>query len=257
MHVPDVDVLMPIYRPNTTWLREAIASISEGPGLDFRLVVTLYPRDRDLEDLLGELDVEVLVVPIPSEANLPEALNAGLNECNADFVARLDQDDVNAPNRLKLQADTLRRDTSIAAVASSAALINVHGEVVGAMRPPSTSAQIERSLRWRCIIPHSSVMFRTEKVFRAGGYRGAAVGAEDYDLWLRLLQADRIVARPEQLISHRLHPNQMTKNYRIQRSARSLILESKLKLARVRGDSELNVYGRHSAWVGRQLLRNI
>jgi hypothetical protein len=59
------------------------------------------------------------------------------------------------------------------------------------------------------------VMFRTAVAQKAGCYRPAFEGAEDYDLWLRMAETAGIAILPEYLLQYRAHPASVTVRARL------------------------------------------
>jgi hypothetical protein len=57
------------------------------------------------------------------------------------------------------------------------------------------------------------VLARREALRAAGGYRAGFVGAEDYDLWLRLLPGARFAKLPTRLYAYRVHPRQISQQF--------------------------------------------
>jgi hypothetical protein len=207
-----------------------------------------------LEQTIRELTNSVVVIPAPTGGNLSDALNAGLAHCNAPYVARLDQDDIAEPTRLKLQCYELERDSKCAAIGSSATLIDESGSVTGVRDVPTTATAVLRRMRWRNAIIHSSVTFRFEYVRRIGGYLPAAVNVEDYELWLRVLQQGSIRAVGERLIRYRIHSEQMTHHFTMTKSAAKAVSTARTEFARAQQESVTVARARQFAWAARQRL---
>lgn len=112
------------------------------------------------------------------------ASQAGLETIKADFVARLDADDVAKSERFEKQAIFLQAHPEVAAVGTA---------VEEFEREPGDSGKI-RSLpedprkyaKWNSPLNNPSVMVRTAAVKGVGGYRDVH-HMEDYDLFARLL----------------------------------------------------------------------
>jgi hypothetical protein len=84
---------------------------------------------------------------------------------------------------------------------------------------------------------HPSVMFRKHVVLAAGGYSLAARHAEDYDLWLRLSDHHKIANLLEQLVSYRMHRNQVSiKNLPTQHAVAQDCRREALQRRRSRGE---------------------
>jgi glycosyltransferase involved in cell wall biosynthesis len=140
-----------------------------------------------------------------------DALNTGLAESRARFVARMDVDDLCEPDRLSLQYEMLRRNDDICLVSCLVEPMHENrlspgmGEYLHWVNQSVTHDQIIRDLFIESPLPHPSVMFRKESVLRAGGYRDYD-GPEDYDLWLRLaLEGGRFAKVPKPLLIWRIH----------------------------------------------------
>ena len=58
---------------------------------------------------------------------------------------------------------------------------------------------------------HPSVMYRRSAIIQLGGYRNEFNGAEDYDLWLRMMFVGKIVNMNEHLTYYRIWANQVTR----------------------------------------------
>jgi hypothetical protein len=56
-----------------------------------------------------------------------------------------------------------------------------------------------------CVLAHSSVMLRADTLRKAGGYRPFFYSTQDYDLWLRLADTEKLAVLPEILLRYRLH----------------------------------------------------
>ena len=58
------------------------------------------------------------VFEIPKQIFLADVLNIGLSKCKYEFIARVDADDINLPDRFKIQIDKIQKD-KIDIIASS------------------------------------------------------------------------------------------------------------------------------------------
>jgi hypothetical protein len=122
---------------------------------------------------------------------LVAALEAGLAAATGDLVARLDADDVCAPERLARQRAYLESYPEVGLVASR---VTFGGAAAGYARYVDwtndllTHEAIALARFVESPLVHPSVMFRRGLLERWGGYRDGAF-PEDYELWLRWLEA--------------------------------------------------------------------
>lgn len=253
--LPDIDVLLPVRDPHVPWLREAVASIERQEDVKCHLVIVLHPDDADLEATLRDASIPTTLVWAPAAGNLSDALNVGLGECRAPFIARMDQDDIAEPQRLMRQLRELVSNPTCVAVGSDALLIDGNDVAVGIRRLPKDADSILKRSRWRSAIMHPTVMLRRDVVLDLGGYSPTAANVEDYDLWLRLLTRGSIQSINEPLLQYRLHGAQMTRTKRISAGAARATKESRIQLARTRNESMVMAHIRHQLWLIRQRLK--
>ncbi|MGB6744181.1 MAG: glycosyltransferase, partial [Terracidiphilus sp.] len=133
------------------------------------------------------------VLPIVSlrllaHAGLGLALREGLNACRGELVARMDADDICAPERFARQLDFLESNPQVDVAGSAIAEFNEDCSVVRSIRRlPTGSQELLRFAQYRNPLNHMTVMFRRRAVLDAGSYQACA-GFEDYHLWVRMLR---------------------------------------------------------------------
>jgi glycosyltransferase involved in cell wall biosynthesis len=202
---PLVTVLMSVHdgRP---YLAAAVESILRQSLDDFEFLITDdASADGSADDLAQLADPRVRLVRNPENLGLTRSLNNGLGMATGKYVARMDADDVAAPQRLARQAAFLDGHADVGVVGSSRVLINEAGEVVA----HAPAVETDLRIRWKCLLgnpfAHPAVMLRRE-VLEAHGLRYDETfrTAQDYDLWSRLLAVTRGHNLPDALLSYRL-----------------------------------------------------
>ncbi|MHB8398576.1 MAG: glycosyltransferase [Candidatus Limnocylindrales bacterium] len=167
-------------------------------------------QERTIEEVAarhGEIDWRV--VRLSTNVGLGPALNAGLAECREPYVARMDSDDVSVPDRLAAQWTFLRSHPEVDLLAGwQAEFYDDPERVLRIKTTPEGHDAIVRSLIWRCVISHPTIMFRREAVSKLGGYRPIRF-LEDYDLYMRLIAGGgHIHALQRPLVKVRTSPSQ-------------------------------------------------
>jgi glycosyl transferase family 2 len=216
--MPRVAVLLPA-RDAAATVRAAAVSILRQTERDLALVcVDDGSTDATPEVLasLAERDRRVAVLRGPGRGIAP-ALSAGLARCDAEVVARMDADDVAHPARLALQLEALAADPALVAVGSRVRLFprrHVRGGMAryAAWLNGLTSADdVERDLLVESPIVHPAAAIRRRALEGAGGWRDGPF-PEDYDLWLRLVEAGgRLANVPRLLLGWRESPGRLTR----------------------------------------------
>jgi glycosyltransferase involved in cell wall biosynthesis len=107
---PKVSCLLPVYN-GEQFIEEAVRSLLAQTLKNFELVVVDDGSTDSTPRKLAALNAEDQRLRILRQANggIVAALNAGLGLCRAGYIARMDADDVAAPDRFEFQADYLDR----------------------------------------------------------------------------------------------------------------------------------------------------
>lgn len=250
----DVDVLLPVRRPSP-WLGEALASLDAQTLVAWRGVLVVHGGFEELPHLLAGREERWKVVRANDSSRLAQVLNAGLESCSAEFVARMDSDDVCHPRRLELQVSRLLEEPKVALIGTSAELIDEGGELIGQRGTERSPKELRSFMRWRNALIHPSVMFRRSVVQGLGGYNEHANGVEDYELWLRIMRDADACCMGESLLRYRLHEGQVSYRPEIPRAARKSVSEARLIMARAHQESGSAARARQAVWTTRQLAR--
>jgi len=206
---PSVSVVLPV-RDGERFLGEALASVLGQTLADLELIVVDDgSRDGSLELARGCVDKRVRVLR-QDRLGLVQALNRGVGEARARYVARMDADDVSESTRLERQVELLERCPRAAMAATWCTIVDSEGRELREEVLPCRHDDLVRRLLLRNPFQHGSVMLRREALERVGGYRSDYGANEDYDLWRRLAQSFELSCVPAALYRYRLHPLAVT-----------------------------------------------
>ena len=204
---PRVSIVLPV-RNGAGTVDRAIRSVVGQTWIDWELVVV---DDGSTDGTVGmvhgwsKMDPRVRLIAAPA-TGLVAALIRGVSESRGELVARMDSDDEMKPERLAQQVAYLATHETVELVscgvefggdreahAGYAAHVDWLNSVV-------TSVQIMCARFVESPLAHPSVMWRREVWAEHGGYRDGEF-PEDYELWLRWLDAGvRIAKVPEVLM---------------------------------------------------------
>lgn len=213
MTTPAVTFLMTVHN-GMPYLPETVESALAQSFADFRLVIIdNASTDGTAAYLAGLTDRRVRLGYDPTPGGRTVALNRGLAGIDTEFTAVLDADDLAAPRRLERQVAFLRANPDTALVGSDIRYINRRSEVVGSQRYPARHEELLADLPLRNPFAHSACAFRTAEARAVGGYPEEYAWAQDFGLWLALLQRGcRVANIPEFLADIRIHPAQTTRD---------------------------------------------
>jgi hypothetical protein len=199
-----VSVVMAVYN-GERFLRQAVDSILSQTHTDFEfIIIDDGSTDGTAEIVSGYADPRLRVLT-QQNMGLVKSLNRGVGMARGAYIARMDADDISLARRLELQVQSLDAHPRVGALGTGAVEIDEKDRVTRRHDHHTDSQAIERALlEGNTPLCHGSVMFRKACFENVGGYRERFRHAEDYDLWLRMIERYDIDNLPEILYQHRL-----------------------------------------------------
>jgi glycosyltransferase involved in cell wall biosynthesis len=212
---PTVSILLPVFNAAQT-LALSLKSIRRQTLTDWECILV----DDGSTD--GSIEIARAVAASDSRFNviqrdhsgLIESLNAGIDQCSARLVARMDSDDWMRRERLELQTHALD-DASIEIAGTHVRTFPRSGLGTGSreyeawLNSIRSPADVYRDRFIECALAHPSWMLRRATLERER-YRDRG-WPEDYDLLLRLLEkGPHATVVPRRLLSWRQHPGRLS-----------------------------------------------
>lgn len=198
---PSVSIVMVNYN-REPFIGAAIESVWAQTVSDWELIlVENGSTDHSLRTIERWIKDEprVRLLTLPRRVAIPVAANLGIRETTADFIARLDSDDIWVSNHLKTQLDWLELEEQlrVGVCGAQCQLIDVKGDIIGAKRFPITDSECRRALWYRNPFCHSAVLIRKRALAQLGLYDENFPIASDLELWMRLSQSFQLHNLPE------------------------------------------------------------
>jgi hypothetical protein len=208
---PTVTWLLPV-RNGMPFLPDTLASLAAQTRSDFEVLAWDNGSTDGSEEMLREWIPSRLPgrVVTGRVLDLGACLAAMVEETSTEFCARIDADDVCAPERLERQLDFLARHPDVVLVGAQVRRLGADG-VVGDRHyeMPCRHEDILLRLMREWAVWHPTVVFRRAAVLAAGNYKDERP-VEDYGLWLRLARVGRLANLPECLVDYRVHEQSIT-----------------------------------------------
>ncbi len=191
-------LLMAIYKnDNADFLRAALDSVVANSVQPSQVVVVKdgpvpVQLDNVLQSFSSQLPMEI--VALPFNQGLGPALNAGLQSCREEWVARFDSDDICCPDRFQQQLDYIAGHPETSLLGGQILEFeSTPNQVYASRNVPLKFDDICRFAKKRNPINHMTAMFRKSDVIKAGSYQDDLL-YEDYGLWIRMLMNNCVVA---------------------------------------------------------------
>ena len=217
---PAISILLPFYQAAGT-LEAAISSILRQSFGDWELLLIDNNADSATAAIARQyqlLDSRIKVIEEPQQG-IAFALNKGLQEAKAPFIARQDADDLSHPERLEKQLQYLKEHPAIGVLSCCCHFASSLKKAAGYAHFVQWQNSIlspEDHFKNRFVespVAHPSIMFRKELIDRWGGYSTKAV-PEDYELWLRWMSKGVHFAKlPDSLLHWQDHPLRLSRTH--------------------------------------------
>ena len=233
--LPAISVLLPVWNGlrngSEMFLKMAVESILDQTFPDFEFIIVDDGSTDGTPEVLrryASSDKRIKVIRMPSNGGIVSALNRGLAECKAPYVARQDADDISTVTRLEVQKKFMDDRPQTAMCGTAMFVINEEGKLVMHVNDrPCNYAVIKEFLKHGTPFVHGSVTFRKDVVLGLGGYSSDLrfQHAEDYELWVRMAKGHVIENIPgATLYFHRNHASKISEIYKGQQETASKLI---------------------------------
>ncbi len=204
---PKLSVLMCVFN-GEHFLREAVESVLAQDFSDFEFIIIDDGSTDGTAAILNAFDdPRIRITHNGSNLGLINALNLGLEMARGEFIGRMDADDICQPDRFQKQLALLEDNPEIGCCGS---WLRVIGEST-LYKFPLTHEAIKAALLEYNPMAHPSIVFRSKLIQEAGlSYDLRFPGAEDYELWSRIIFLTGFANISEPLLLYRRHDQQVT-----------------------------------------------
>lgn len=210
MKNPKVTVLTSVYN-GEKYLQEAIDSILGQTFKDFEfLIVNDGSTDKTAEILKSYKDVRIKIVNNEKNIGLTKSLNKGLKLARGKYIARQDADDISLSTRFEEELKFFDKNSNVALVGTDYFLINEKDEIIHRVNCFTENSKLKEKLLEGNQFGHGSIMFKKECIDKVGAYREEFEFAQDFDFYLRIVEAYDIANIPEPLYKWRININSVS-----------------------------------------------
>ena len=208
--IPEVSVVIPTRNRWGLLSRSGLAAALVQKDVDLEIIVVDDGSTDETPVRLAALDnPRVRVIRHDQRQGVARARNRGVAEAQSEWVAFLDDDDLWSPDKLRRQLD-LATTSSAGFVYGAAVVLDDRRKVLKLLASPKPKELAGRLTRAN-IVPggQSNVMARTDVVRQLGGFDERLSLIADWDMWIRLANAERAAASVDVLVGYVLHGEAM------------------------------------------------
>ncbi len=205
---PLISVLMPVYDPNSGWLKEAINSVINQIYSNWELCIaddcSTNPEIKSILQVYQNMDQRIKVVYRTENGHISATSNSALKLVTGEYTALLDHDDILPATALYLVAETINKFPDSKLIYSDEDKI----DSLGNRTEPYFKCDWNPELFYgQNYISHLGV-YSSNILKKIGGFRVGFEGSQDYDLALRFIEqikSEDIIHIPRVLYHWRLH----------------------------------------------------
>ena len=200
-------VLMAVYRNDDIDLfKKAVRSVFENTlQPNHCLIVVDGPIPQSLNTVIEEMQThygsKIQFFRLPKNVGLANALNAGIEQIQTEWIVRADADDVNLPERFMVLANTIGKNPQVDLLGSNILEVDKEGGSIAIRTVPASQMEIKQFAKSRNPFNHMTVAYRTEAVKECGGYPNVYL-REDYALWCTFIHKQKKMLNIPQVLVH-------------------------------------------------------
>lgn len=214
--LPYVSVLMTTYN-SEKYVYETIKSVINQTYKNWEFIIIDDASTDGTYEIITSVsftDDRIKIFRLEKNQGQAYALNFGLEKCSYDLIARIDNDDLMAQDRIEKQVSYMNRYPEVAIVGTYVNYINSKSRFLSRGKTDFISTEeISEKIKNNELVGfnHPTVMMRKKIISKHGGYREEYWPADDIDLWNRILENGyRIEIIPEYLTDYRIHSDSVT-----------------------------------------------
>lgn len=228
-HFPALTVATSVYN-GERFLDAAIASVLAQSFGDFEFLLLDDQSTDGTAQIIArhaQMDRRIRVIPSVSKGRVA-ALNSLFDAAQARWVAIVDGDDIQHPDRFARQmAEITRRPDGdrLVVLGAEVRMVGIDDQPIErpSFQRPLDDAGIRANLEIGAQLSHNACLVSRDAVRAVGGYRPAYRHAEDYDLWLRLSEAGSMANLPDRLVDYRIYPDQVSSRHVVEQMRNTAI----------------------------------
>ena len=216
--LPEISVIMPVYNVEK-YINCAIESILEQTFENFEFIIIDDGSTDHTYDIVSQYhDKRIIKIRNASNLGVAATLNKAISIARANYLVRMDGDDISKKNRFEKQLHFMNANPNIGISGSHMELINSDGSIIKEQHKKIGYEDIRAGLFFgHTSLAHPSLIMKKDLLDTYHlRYDTAFAYAEDYDFYCRSSQYIILDNYPEALIQYRLHSESVSHKFKNQ-----------------------------------------
>lgn len=208
--VPEVTVIVPIYN-GAAYLSETLDSLLSQTFGNFELLAIDDGSTDTSSDVVRSFNDERVRLIQKQNGGLCTALNMGIEQARAPYIARSDQDDISLPERLEIQLRVLAEHPEALGLFAYSTKFGAKHRWSNADKMVMAPGELKvyEPMADGCMLC-STMFVRTSALRSIDGFRQSYYPADDWDLECRLAEKGKVLILREPIIAYRFQTSANT-----------------------------------------------
>lgn len=195
--IKEISVVMPAFN-SSQYIAQSIRSMLRQSHEEFEfIIVNDGSTDKTEEIVLSFNDPRIRYFKTDNKGTAA-AMNYGISKAQFKWIARLDSDDLNSPDRLEKQVNFLNENTEIDVLSTWSIYFNDKGRILFFLYPQTEHKEIVRAMNLHNPVNQSGLIFR-KSLLRKNKYNEKFLFNEDFELMQRIKDEAKFHNIPEYL----------------------------------------------------------
>mgnify|MGYP001171477510 FL=1 len=206
--IKKISVLMPAYNSGR-YITAAVKSILNQTFTDFEFIIIDDGSTDDTESIIKGFKDNRIIYRKIEHSGTSAALNYGIGLCRHEWIARIDADDINIPQRLEKQVRYLESNQGIDILSSWSVYFKDPAKILFLLNEPLNHDEIHKYLDLHNPLNQSAMICR-KSIFEKYKFNETLNSNEDYELLYRLRDEYTMGNMPGYLVYTRLREDSRT-----------------------------------------------
>jgi glycosyltransferase involved in cell wall biosynthesis len=206
--IKNISVLMPAFNCGK-YIAASIRSILNQTYKEFEFIIINDGSTDNTEEIINSFKDSRIIYKKIENKGTSGALNYGLSIASSEWVARIDADDINVPERLEKQVKFIESNPGYDVISSWSVYFRDPSKIIFLLKGPVENSGIQEYLNLHNPMNQSSTIYRKEKILTARYNEDYRVN-EDFELFHRIRNEVRFYNMPEFLVYTRLRTDSKT-----------------------------------------------
>lgn len=245
--IQHISVLLPVYN-GEKYIKSSLSSVLNQTFKNIEIVIIDDGSTDNTAAIIKGFSDDRIKYFRTEHKGTSAALNYGVKKCRYVWIARIDADDLNVPERLEKQVKYLEENPECYVLSSWSVYFKDPGKILFRLKEPTAHNKIYKYLDIHNPINQSAMMIR-KSILKENPYNESLDSNEDYELMYRIRDKAVFANMEEFLVYTRFHQGSRTNTGSRDNLYNLLYTNAFKKLADSKSKGEVFYWATVSAWL--------